>query len=410
MRVIKVCSFQTANKVKFSELPAIVHKFLEEEGLKNGSFLYYLMDYDKEASYLEVKRNFDAMTQEQKDLILQYNPNYLEQFKPPKLSSIERAVKDCPKLGCVNKLTFEKEENKGGEYWVSNIIEGNDCTERDMEPYFRRIERTYGVLEADLFYMDVDFFGRVIPWERNMDRIEARSKATGLRYDEAYILPEQVIGSGIRVHRYNAGMPSWNHMDLCIDISHGGEIFDSDRYRDAMQKLLPGIKCKESIITFNSAAEERDHALLNEKAEPVIRECRDMLKAELDTEMKNNFSMPQFNIAPKLKMLAKQYGYSYDYPDSYSYSLEKRTRNGHYYLIRGATDPYHCRVTLTLMFCGLGFRQDLVETYGGPNDQSELDDWLERSFSVFGAFERSRTEQLDALYPRTPDWYKPNLW
>lgn len=41
MRAVKEYFFHAANKVRFSELPGIVHRFADENGLNIGRFLYY---------------------------------------------------------------------------------------------------------------------------------------------------------------------------------------------------------------------------------------------------------------------------------------------------------------------------------------------------------------------------------
>lgn len=404
MRVINIFSFETANKVKFSELPAIVHRFLDEQGLCSGRFLYYLESFDYKELAQRQKAMLGFMDKFQREDFDKQIEKYL---KYPWGSPCARAVKDCPKLGPVRSLT-PPEKNDLKTLYVSNILDPTDCTEADVAPFYKRIERTYGIGEADLFYCDIDFFGKTIPAVRDTEHIKGIYERYGSEYDESYKLPEQLIGSYIKIDRCNAGIPRWNVLEMSIDILHDGIIMDAKPYREAMAELLPGVKCSSSLAVILSEEEKAAVADAGKKAEPMIRKCRSFLKKRLHGADHQILEMPNYKIAPKLRKLSREHGYDYTFVLNGVFSMKKRLPRGHFLVISTTSGPSHADSTFGLTFTGLGFSHSLGCAMYAPSCQEEFDACAEDFFAAAAEFEKTYAMQLNELYDVTPEWFFPN--
>ena len=56
MRRIRYYVFKAGTKLPFAELPALIHQFLDEQGLKSASFLYYFEALEFEGSVNPCRR------------------------------------------------------------------------------------------------------------------------------------------------------------------------------------------------------------------------------------------------------------------------------------------------------------------------------------------------------------------
>ena len=363
MRAIRIYSFDVNKTVRFSQLPDIIHEYLERERLTADRFLYCL-------EAIELQTN---------------NP-------------CEKAVKDCPKLGAVKKLPSPKEVNMFDELQVSNIIEDTNCTEADIIPFLKRYERTYGAMDTNFFYYDIDFFGKSTAFFRDRSRLNPN---LFLSSDEP-CLASQVYGSGICIYRTDMGAVG---LELGIDVLHDGVLYDPEPYYKSMCELLPGAKSRTELRVFLTEAEKAAIAASGAQAQPILDECRGYLKEKLPSKERQTFAAPIYKIAPLLKKFAKKAGYSYSYEPYGCYALRKRLPRGHFLKLELESPPSHFRVGLHLTLEGLGFSDRLVGVVETPGDQAELDAWLNYVFEVLAGFEKEYAPSLDALYDPTPDWY-----
>ena len=132
MRLVKQYIFNIKTKIPFLELPKIVNRFLDENQLRSHRFLYYFQDIIGD--------------DETKDDVLPY-------------SGCAKILKDCPALG---EVCYHdgKAHNRSDILWLSNIDRLDDFPESNLLPLIGKIHRRYGFCECNLYYFDIDFFGK----------------------------------------------------------------------------------------------------------------------------------------------------------------------------------------------------------------------------------------------------------
>lgn len=411
MRIIQSFRFQTANKIPFSQLPEIVHRFLSEQKLSSKSFLYFLECIDEEARAMNRMAYWNA-NPDIKKFIQQHQPSAIEEYQRiidnPPVSPVDRAVKDCPKLGAVKSYTPVDESLGSATLYLSNIITPTECTEEDLKPFFKRMERTYGLSEVDLYYCDIDFFGYAIPYERDLSRIKKRSEALNYPFDETEMLESQPYGSMISIQRINAGIPRWNNMTMSIDILRDGQYCDPSPYYEAMKALLSSIKSETSLNIYLNDAEKARVLTKESEAVPLLEECSAFLLGRLTAAERQTRHQCNYSLAPKLKKLSKENGYSYAFVWSGVFSMKKRLKRGHYLRIIVTSGPSHYDSTFHLHFDGLGFSHELANVMCAPTDQSEFDACAESFFEAVRECENLYAAKLDRLYDPSPEWFFPN--
>ena len=194
-------------------------------------------------------------------------------------------------------------------------------------------------------------------------------------------------------------------LELSIDTLYDSALYDPEPYFNSMAELLPGAKYTTALRVFLTDEEKSEIAPYGKQAAPVIEACSGFLKEKLPSKERQTLSMPNYNIAPILKKLAKRSGYSYSYRQLGFYSLAKRMPRGHYIDLFFTSGPSHYDTSLSIKFKGLGFEHALVCVMETPENQTELDTWLNHVFDVLSEFEKEYVPLLDALYKPTPDWF-----
>lgn len=376
MRVIKTYYFYIGSKIPYSEWPAIVHQYLADQGLVSHRFMYYFEEL------LDSRKSPD-------DRLLD--------------GSCAKAVKDCPALGEVRFLN-------GGASGVvdhlllSNIDRDTACTEADLLPLMKKIHRRYGFTESVLYYYDIDFFQDVIPFERDLAHAKAASERHHLALEPALFLSHQPYGSGIRLHRNIVGGST---LCLSVDLLHNGEVLDPTPYFEAMRSLLPNIRHADCLKIYFSEEEKQSIAVMNDHAAPTLEQCRDFFSQRLPSSQEQNLFQSNYSIATKLKKLAKQYGFTYQYQGCGMYALDKRTARGHVLRFGADSGPSHYDTTFGLDLSGIGFNHTLLSWMQTPTNQQEFDACAEQAIAVVSEFEKTLLPSLDVLFPETPDWFVP---
>lgn len=373
MRVIQTYTFRLNAKIPFFDYPTIVHRFLEEQKLVSHRFLYY---FDELVDQKEFEEKLSA-------------------------GSCAKAVKDCPVLG-------EIRINKSGAYpkfFLSNIDRNTGCSEADMLPHMKKIHRKYGFCESSLYYYDIDFFNKVIPFERDISCVESRAKATQSDIDSTVFLNRQPYGSGIKLQRYSAGS---NEISLSIDLLHDGKIFDATQYFEGMKTLLPRIRPYVSMKTYLTEDEQQKIAYWNDQIIPLVDQSRSFFAEHFPTKDRQNTGASHYTVAPKLKNLAKQYGFSYNYIGCGFYTLDKRTERGHVLRLSVDSGPSHYDTTYLVDILGIGFCHRICTSMQTPNNQEESNTSVETIFSILSKFEKNLLKQFDEFYEETPGWFVPS--
>lgn len=378
MRVIQTYTFHMSPKMCYSDYPSIAHRFLEEQKLVSHRFLYFFNELIFQKLYEETLAT----------------------------GSCARAVKDCPALG---KIRFLDGSCYGmaAALFVSNIDMDTGCTEADILPHMKKIHRRYGLSESDLYYYDIDFFHHVIPCERDMTYAESRAEYFQRDLDPALLLQNQPYGSGIRLHRYSTG---GNYISLSIDLLHNGKIHDATAYFDAMKALLPHVHPTVSMQIYLTKEEKRVIASWDKQIAPVLQKSRCFFSERFPTKDRQNNYLSNYTIAPKLKKLAKRYGFLCHYEGFGVYVLDKRTPRGHALRLWVDSGPSHYDTTYHVNIQGIGFCHELCNSMQLPTNQAESDECSEKMLLVLSEFEKTLIPELDPFYAETPNWFVPSAW
>ncbi len=372
MRLIKKYCFRTGTKIAFSELPRIVHQFMDEQGLTSTRFLYHFEDYVSEEG-------------------------------EPKKCACEKILKDCPSLG---EIRVCKNDGRMGydTRWLSNIDTKDSFPEERILPLMKKIHRHYGFASSLLYYFDMDFFNDRICLELDDSRARKICESKGIVFDPSACEDIDVYGSGVTLYRSVSGDAT---LTLSVDMLHDGKVLDPAPYYEAMKALLPKIRSEE-FLTLRFTDEERAQiAKTNEQALPVIEECRAFFKERFFHEKKQNLIPCNYSVANPLKKLAKRYNYSYRFVYQGIYSLEKRTTRGAILQIGVESGPSRYSLGARVSLHGLGFEHSLGVSAKAVQNQEEADAFLEQILKIVDEFEAMLLPSLDALFPPTPDWFTP---
>ena len=368
MRLIRHDSFCIKSKPPFSEWPGIVHRFLQEQGLTSGKFYYY----------------FEEMFQK----------------------GCPRAVKDCPGLGQPQRIP-------GGSYgivdtWVlSNIHTPTACTEADLLPLMKKLHRSYGFSQVTLYYLDVDFFGQVIPTERDLTPARQQAERFQKPLDPTIFLDRQLQGSGFSLHRDILGN---NTLTMSMDLIRDGELLDPGPYVDALKDLLPGARHRTIQELLFSEAEQAEIAARNEAAGPLLERVHAFFEARLPGSQGQNRFPSQYQVAPILKKLSKELGWQYRFLGGGVFTMDKVTQKGQILRLMADSGPSRYDTGFYLEFQGLGFRHRLWTAVYLPTNQQELDAAAEQVFGAVTEFEHSELlPELTAHFPEVPGWFLPDL-
>lgn len=378
MRVIQTLTFRMSTKTPYSDYPSIARRFLEEQKLVSHRFLYFFNE-------LIVTRSYEQALA---------------------TGCCAKAVKDCPALGKIRYLDG-KPYRKTPELFLSNIDIDTGCTEADILPHMKKIHRRYGFCESDLYYSDIDFFDDVIPFERDMSRAEIEAEYAQCSIEPALLLEEQPYGSCIRLHRYSTG---GNYISLSIDLLHNGIIHDATAYFNAMKALLPHIHPIVNMHIYLTKEEKENIASWDKQIAPVLQKARCFFSQRFPAAERQNAYLSNYTIASKLKTLAKQYGFTYNYLEFGVCMLDKRTPRGHVLQLLVVTGPSHYDTRYYINIQGVGFRHELCNSMQTPDNQAESDACSEKMLLVISEFEKTLIPELDTYYEETPNWFVPSPW
>ena len=320
--------------------------------------------------------------------------------------SCAKAVKDCPALG---EIRFFDGESYGASplLFLSNIDINTDCTEADILPHMKKIHRRYGFCECNLYYYDIDFFGEVIPWDRDLTSAERRAAYFELEFSPLWNLGNQPYGSGIRLHRYSTG---GNYISLSIDLMHNGVVRDATPYFEAMKTQLPHINPTIQMDIYLSDEEKREISNWNALSAPVVEKSQSFFAERFPSKERQNYFDSSYTLAPKLKKLAKQHGFFYHYEGFGCCVLDKKTPRGHTLRVWAESGPSRCCTNYHVNIQGIGFCHELCNSMKTPTNQAESDAYSDAIFSIVSEFEKTLLPEFDAFYSETPDWFIPSAW
>lgn len=378
MRVLQTYKFKLGTKIPYSEYPAIARRFLEEQNLVSHRFLYHFSQH-----------------------VYRWNSTLEEALAN---GSCAKAVKDCPALGPIRY--FEDTRNTHSEFFLTNIDADTSCTEQDILAHMNKIYRRYGLVDSNIFYYDVNFFGKVIPFERDLARAKDYAAYHEIPFDPVRFLSEQPYGSGLRLNRYTTGDA---YIELSVDILRDGQIYDATPYLEALKALLPKVRPMVNMAVHLSEEERQRIADWNVQAAPVIEKCQHFFAERFPGKDLQLFEA-KYSVSAKLKKLAKQYDFPMYYYDVFgAWFYSKRTPRGHILRVWADTPSSHCHCWYRVEIEGIGFKHQLCDSMQTPTNQAECDECADKMFAVIAEFEKTLLPELDAFYDETPAWFNPTF-
>lgn len=387
MRVTKKYFFQIGTKIPYSEWPELIHMFMDQQGLSSQRFMYYFQGY---LGYSQSYENGKPYHEEE----------YLNNLKS---GSCARILKDCPELG---EIRIQKGSQYGWpDYAYLSNIDGDPISETKILPLMKKIHRSYGFLESNLYFFDIDFFGNVIPFERDFSGAERQCKTRGLPVDKELLMGDQPYGSGIILHRDACAE---NYIEVSVDLLHNGCLHDPQPYFEALQKLLPKIKVTSGLNIKLSPSEKEEVEETNRRALTVLQQCRDFFNQQLSNNQSQNTFSSNYSLALPLKKVAKKYGYAYKrIYQNFVFTLEKRTPKGAVLMLEIVSGPSRYYLDFSISFQGVGFNHMLGGGSYCPTNQQTADAIIEHVAETISDFETAFMSSLDAFFPETPDWFIP---
>ena len=355
MRRIRYYVFKAGAKLPFAELPAIIHQFLGEQGLKSASFLYYFEALEFEGSV---------------------NP-------------CQRIYKDIPMIGEPEPV---KQRGAYDRQVITNMAGKPGVNETAILPFMKKIARTYGA-DAKICYFDVDFHGKSIP--------HAYKKPINEHQPESILL----YGSGILLEKDVFG----SKFALCVDEIFDGVYYDPKPYFDAFRALLNDQKCSIEYIDVIYTPEELEHALfLSDKCKPAVNKAREFFAARVNnlTCGGKSVGLGVCAAAPALKREAKKRGYVYKGSGGAGwFEATKKTPNGNE-LVFTFDHPQFFEVRIGLTFHAPGVHKSLFFVTALPEKQRDYDVFVESVFNVTDEYISTLLPELDGYFTETPAWFE----
>lgn len=359
LRIYKEYRFFVRTKIPFSELPALIERYLESLDLQYQSFLYEFTDLDPSAHYMRTGSECK------------------------KRSACQRALADCPALG---PLSFRTEESGFTCHRLTNLSSPGKEAHDLVMPLMTKIHRRYGFSETFLCYHGINFFSRSCP--------------TSINASLGWM--KGVEGPYIMLQRWSAF--SEQDIILHVDITDGQEILDASPYLNAMTALLPGTRYTESIQIQLTAQEQAALDEIQKRAASTSAAVSAFFDSQFKTASGKD-SGRAVSLAPSLKRLCRQYSYRYLGSMSRVYSTDKQTANGHLLRMEFDTGQMGDEVNVSIVLEGLGFSQRLAYVGYLPENQKDAESHLHKLFLVLNEAESKYLSELDQIFPPSPEWF-----
>lgn len=355
MRRIRYYVFKAGPKLPFADLPAIVHRFLDEQGLKNASFLYHFKALE-----------FQGKT----------NP-------------CQRLYKDIPSIGEPEIV------NRKGSYArqvITNMTGRPGVDEEAILPFMKKIARTYGT-DAKICYFDVDFHGKLIFHAYKEPRNEHQDESV-LLYGSGIIIEKDVFGAKV---------------SLCVDEIIDGIYYDSKPYFDAFRALLNGQRCSiESIDVIYTPEELANAHRLSDNCRSAVEKARAFFRKRVNnlTCGGKSSGICVCSATPALKKEAKKRNYVYKGSGGFGwFEATKKTPNGNE-MVFTFDHPQFFEVRIGLTFHAPGVQKSLFFVTAFPEKQQDYDDFVAFLFNTTDEYVSTLLPELDGYFTETPVWFE----
>ena len=381
MHVYRQSIFFVRTKLPFSDWPALVDRYLEEQGLEYQNFLYYFECFDFSTDYRRVLSGEKCLSCHAMTSCESCRRNAQRGLR--KQTGCERAAADCPALGPVVSRT----EKGFTRQILTNLSSPGKAAHDPVLSLMKKIHRSYGFTETCLCYHGINFFSRT--WPASVDA--SKQRLWGV--DGPLIVLQRHLFS-----------PRQSSILLQVEIEDGGALLDDSHYRDAMAALLPGVRCVEEITAELTPREQAELDQLQGRAEPLVKAASAFFAARFLRSSEKNGSGP-VSLAPSLKRLCRWHSYRYIPLPGRRCSAEKQTANGHFLSLQFETGRMGDELNAVVFLEGPGFSQRIAVISYLPENRMDADTHLEALFSALDEAEAGPLAALDQLYPAGPAWY-----
>ncbi len=384
MRLINKYTFYFGTKIPLSEIPDRIHRFLRSQGLKSDRFMYYFEDIvaDNNDS-TEPKHDFST-------------------------HGCERIIKDCPELG-----NIRYRRTKYNNFSFLTNLDGEPFPEDKFLPLMKKIHKRYGFFSTYLYYSDIDFFGKTIPYEPSAS---AKDDQNADSFDQFSYWGNHVANSGIEIYR--CCLTSDNYISLSVDTLFDGELRDTTRFYNALRAELPKMRSYHESILCPTKEEKEVIDRNNQKAIPVLEKCKSLFSEYMPAEYSLSEEHECSGVAKVMRKISESHGFSFTRVGNGDYKAAKRTScNAVIYTelsITANPEPYTNQdiswqgICLIISFQGVGFKHELYCDMDIPRDRGAIINRISEVFSVIDIFEKTLLPELDSCFDITPNWFAPS--
>ncbi len=384
MRLIKRYKFYYGTKISLSEISDCIHRFLCSQGLKSERFMYYFEDY--------VSNRYDSAVPEN-DLATH---------------GCERILKDCPELG-----NLRDRHTEYNNYSFLTNLDGEPFPEEKLLPLMNRIHKRYGFFSTHLYYTDIDFFGKTIPYGPSASATNDQNTDD---FDQFDYWSERIPNSGIEIFR--CCLTSDNYILLTVDALFDGALRDTTPFYHALRAELPKMRSYHESVLCPTKQEKEIIDSNNQKAIPVLEKSKSLFFESMPTEYSLSGEHECSGFAKAMRKISESHGFTFTRAGNRNYKAEKRTdRNAVIYTelsITANPEPLANQgiswqgISLIISFQGLGFKHKIYYDGDIPRDRGAVITRVNEAFSVIDVFEKTLLPELDSCFGITPDWFEPS--
>ncbi len=307
----------------------------------------------------------------------------------------ERILKDCPELG---KPRYRRTEYD--KYSFLTNLDGEPFPEEKILPLMKKIHKRYGFFSTYLYYSDIVFYGKTIPYEPSASENEEQNAGS---FDRSTYWGYPAANSGIEIYR--CSLPSDNYISLSVDALFDGEVRDTARFYNALRAELPKMRSYHEAVLCLTKEEREVIDRNNQKAIPVLDKCKSLFSQYMPAEYTLSEEDDCSGIAKEMRKISGSHGFSFARAGNGEYKAAKRTgRNAVIYIEASITEG----VTLIISFQGAGFKHELYCDMDIPRNRAAVIDRIHEAFSVLDMFEKTLLPELDQCFDITPSWFAPS--
>ena len=384
MRILQSYRYRLGTKIPFDQLPALIDRFLDTQGLTHRMFHYRFSSPDLSDYFREIQDGTKCRRCDFPAVACDRCRGEAERYLHNG-TACQRAVKGHPFLGPLHIV----EERYYPDHILHNFSQESNEAKADIYSILSKIYRRYGFQETCLIYRDIDFFSRRVK--------------TAVPDMEFAVNGYQDCG----ITLYRGGFPTGCDVILNVASDDPADVPDAACYAEALKQHL---NCKKYLSASTLIMDDREKALyadLNLRAAPLVKAAEAFFDEHIPEEKGNMAPAVPVSVVAYLKKFGKKYGYAYKGYENYLYFMEKRLPSGHFVCLEFVSNPLSPDADPFVNLVGLGFRHQ-IWVYGfSPQNHRDASDYFTQLFETLAKAEESVFPAILDLYPPTPEWFMP---